>query len=139
MLISKQQLKDLICISWASLHQVTWTNFHTFTSTRLDDLRSLPSPTNHNGIEIYDNLRVFSGDGFGRQAFCCKIRKFASQKYAEKKINSGILKLCKSLVDIISICYSNCSQRTQKKFCAVTIHASCSAFSAKPLLKIPRR
>lgn len=38
-----------------------------YTSTRLDDLLSLSSPTNHKGIEIYDNLRVFSGDGPARQ------------------------------------------------------------------------
>lgn len=74
--------------------------------------------------------------GSDANLFAVKLVKFASQKYAKKKINSGILKLCKS---IISICYSNCSQRTQKKFCAFTIRASCSAFSAKPLLKIPRR
>lgn len=77
--------------------------------------------------------------GSDARLIAVKLVKFASQKYAKKKINSGILKLCKSLVDIISICYSNCSQRTQKKFCAFTIRASCSAFSAKPLLKIPRR
>lgn len=77
--------------------------------------------------------------GSDARLFAVKLVKFASQKYAKKKINSGILKLCKSLVDIISICYINCSQRTQKKFCAFTIRASCSAFSAKPLLKIPRR
>lgn len=76
--------------------------------------------------------------GSDARLFAVKLVKFASQKYAKKKINSGILKLCKSLVDIISICYSNCSQRTQKKFCAVTIRASCSAFSAKPYLKSPK-
>lgn len=85
LLISNQQLKDLICISWASLHQVTWTNVHTFTSTRLDDLRSLQSPTNHNGIEIYDNLRVFSGDGFGRQAFCCKISEICQPEVCKEE------------------------------------------------------
>lgn len=67
------------------LGQSTSSDFHTFTSTRLDDLRSLQSPTNHNGIEIYDNLRVFSGDGFGRQAFCCKISEICQPEVCKEE------------------------------------------------------
>lgn len=48
-------------------------------------LRSLQSPTNHNGIEIYDNLRVFSGDGFGRQAFCCKISEICQPEVCKEE------------------------------------------------------
>ena len=38
-----------------------------YTTTRLEDIESLSFPTIHNGIQIYDKLRVFSGDGPARQ------------------------------------------------------------------------
>ena len=53
--------------------------------------------------------------GSDARLFAVKLAKFASQKFAEKKIAPEILQLCTSLVDIISICYSHYSERTPKK------------------------
>lgn len=38
-----------------------------YIQTRLDDLRLINKPTIHNGMKVYDTLRVFSGDGPARQ------------------------------------------------------------------------
>jgi hypothetical protein len=38
-----------------------------YNNIRLEDLRTIEQPTEQNGIEIYDRVRVFSGDGPARQ------------------------------------------------------------------------
>lgn len=38
-----------------------------FIQTRLDDLRLIDKPTIHNGMKVYDTLRIYSGDGPARK------------------------------------------------------------------------
>ena len=39
----------------------------TYIDTRLEDLEEIQNPTLHEGVLIYDRIRVFSGDGPARQ------------------------------------------------------------------------
>ena len=76
--------------------------------------------------------------GSDARLYAIKLVKFVSSQYSEGKISKDIVDMCTSFVEIISICYSQNSQRTSKQI--LRLYNQCFLFSilCKRIVGIPK-
>lgn len=77
--------------------------------------------------------------GSDARLYAVKLAKFVSTQHLEGKIPKDIVNMCTSLVEIISICYSQHSQRTPKII--LRLHNQCFQFSilCKRIIGVPKK